>query len=140
MELAKHISENLRTHYPNDSFVARTDATTGYGNVQDTSKFICNMHGAKVSRLPLSSAEAIDDSALKSLLHRVVFESKSMSDSLDREMNIFDQINKMLPGHCCSVYVTDVSSNDRPVVYGPHKGLAYFWEPEFGAHVTIVLH
>ena len=98
------------------------------------------MNGTRVSRLDLSSAEAIGDSALKSLLHRVVFESKSMSVSLDRARYISDQIDKMLPAYYITVNVTNVSSNDRPQVYGPHKGLAYFWEPEFGTHVTIVLH
>ena len=44
---------------------------------------------------------------------------------------------KLEANYC--IELTDVSSNDRPVVYGPHKGLAYFWEPGFGAHVTIVL-
>ena len=139
MELAKHISENLRTQYPNDSFVACKSDNAAFGHGLPTS-IICDMHGATVSRLPFSSAKAIDDSALKSLLHRVMLESKSMSTSVDRAEHISDQICKMLPGHYNTVFVTPVSSNDRPVVYGPHKGLAYFWEPEFGEHVTIVLH
>ena len=136
MELAKHICENLRVHYPNDSFVAYTDQTGYTGNY----KYICDMNGTRVRRLDLSSANAIGDSALKSLLHRVVFESKSMSDSQDRARHIRDQIDIMLPAYNRTVFITYVSSNDRPQVYGPHKGLAYFWEPEFGEHVTIVLH
>ena len=134
MELAKHICENLRKVYPNDSFVAYTSACCG--RIED----ICDMNGSRVGRLDLSSVNAIGDSALKSLLHRVVFESKSMSDSLDRARHITVQISKMLPAYYRTVFVTLVSSNDRPQVYGPHKGLAYFWEPEFGEHVTIVLH
>ena len=98
------------------------------------------MNGTRVCRLILSSTNAIDNSALKSLLHRVVFESKSMSKSVDRARHISDQIHKMLPGYKYTVFVTYVSSNKRPQVYGPHKGLAYSWEPEFGKHVTIVLH
>ena len=135
MELAKHICENLSVEYPNDSFVACTYSAYS-GNWKD----ICDMNGIRVCRLILSSANAIGDSALKSLLHRVVFESKSMSDSQDRARYIREQIGKMLPAYCKTVFVTAVSSNDRPQVYGPHKGLAYFWEPEFGDHVTIVLH
>ena len=133
MELAKHICKNLRKVYPNDSFVAYTSACCG--RIED----ICDMNGSRVGRLDLSSVNAIGDSALKSLLHRVVFESKSMS-CVDRAIHIHDQIDKMLSGYYGTVFVTRVSSNKRPRVYGPHKGLANFWEPEFGEHVTIVLH
>ena len=136
MEFANHICENLRQVYPNDSFVAYTNDSAITGNCE----FICDMNGTRVCRLSLSSANAIGDSALKSLLHRVVFESKSMSDSPERASHIREQIDKMLPAYYATVFVTAVSSNDRPQVYGPHKGLAYFWEPEFGENVTIVLH
>ena len=135
MELAKHICENLRQRYPNDSFVAFTATSAFSGNLD----YICNMNGTRVCRLYLSGKEAIGDSALKSLLHRVVFESKSMSNTTDRARHICEQIDKMLPAYQRTVFVTPVSSNDRPQVYGPPKGLAYFWEPEVGAHVTIVL-
>ena len=133
MELAKHICENLSVEYPNDSFVACTYSAYS-GNWKD----ICDMNGIRVCRLILSSANAIGDSALKSLLHRVVFESKSMT-FIDRSKHLDEQIFKMLPAYCRTVFVTPVGSNDRPQVYGPHKGLAYFSEPEFGTHVTIVL-
>ena len=136
MELAKHICENLRVKYPNDSFVASTDDSASYGNC----KRICDMNGTRVDCLNLSSANPINNSALKSLLHRVVFESKWMSKRLDRAKHISDQIDIMLPAYCSTVFITNVSSNDRPQVFGPHKGLAYFWEPEFGNHVTIILH
>ena len=137
MELSKHISENLRTQYPNDSFVAFRGDAYGHGLWKS---LICNMYGANVIRLPLSSGEAIDDSALKARLNRLVFESKWMRNRLDRAKHIFDQIQKMLPATYNTVFVTPVISNTRPVVYGPHKGLAFFWEPGFGTHVTIVLH
>ena len=135
MELAKHICKNLRVQYPNDAFVAYTNHSASYGNYED----ICDMNGTRVCRLTLSSANSISNSALKSLIHRVVFESKSMS-CVDRAIHIHDQIDKMLSGYYGTVFVTRVSSNKRPRVYGPHKGLANFWEPEFGEHVTIVLH
>ena len=136
MEIAKHLCENLRQQYPNDSFVAYTDDSNGYGN----HALIFNMIGVKVCRLIRSNAKIIGDSALKSLLHRVVFESKLMNDNVERARQLFDEIDKMLPDSSKTVFATNVNSNDCPVVYGPHKGLAYFSEPEFGTHVTIVLH
>ena len=136
MELAEHISENLKNSYKNDLFVAYTNLSC-YAGYREK---LCDMNGARVYRLLLSSEKAIGDSALKSLLHRLVFESKWMSVSRDRAKHISDEIDRMLPDYKNSVIVTDVSSNDRPVVYGPHKGLAYFWEPEFGEHVTVILH
>ena len=98
MEFANHICENLRQVYPNDSFVAYANDSAISGNCE----FICNMNGTRVCRLEsdsalksslrrlfLSSANAIGDSALKSLIHRVVFESKSMSDSLERATHTY---------------------------------------------------
>ena len=140
MELAQHLCVNLIKQYPNDMFVAIWAASTaGRGNgIGDGLLF--NMNKIQIFRLRHSSAKAIDDSALKSLLHRVVFESKSIINNIERATNLLDQINKMLPDYNKTVFVTDANSNHRPEVYGSHKGLAYFWEPEFGTHVTVVLY
>ena len=137
MELARHLCERLRHEYPDDSFVAFTNASIDYGN----RSLICYMNESIVSRLFLSTTQEIGNSELKSLLHRVVFDSKSLCFTIGyRAIHLFDEIQKMLPCYCISVFVTEVGSNDTPQVYGPHKGRAYFWEPEFGDHVTVVLH
>ena len=140
MELAQHLCVNLRQQYPNDSFLAFWRSSTTAHGTGLNQYIIFNMNSVVVSRLPLSNAKAIGDSALKSLLHRVVFESKSMSDNMDRAVYIDGEITKMLPYYNKTVLVTDANSNHRPEVYGPHKGLAYFSEPEFGSQVTIVLY
>ena len=134
MELAKHLCENLRKQYPADSFVAFALSMSGTGNI------VCDMNGSRVIRLALSNAQAINDSGLKSLLHRLVFESKSMGESPERTTFLCNQIEQLLPNYYNSVFVSPLYSNDIPLVFGPHKGLAYFWEPEFGAHVTVLLH
>ena len=141
MELAQHLCVNLRKQYPNDSFLAYLGAsTTAFGTGLNKHNIIFDMNNVLVSRLALSDANTIGDSALKSLLHRVVFESKSMSDNMPRAKYLYDEVKKMLPDYYITVFVTDVISNDRPVLDGPHKGLTYFWEPEFGDHVTVVIH
>lgn len=72
MELAQHICENLRKEYPNDSFVAYTNACKYFGR-----GIICDMNGTRVSHIVPSSEKEIGDSTLKSLLHRPVFGSKT---------------------------------------------------------------
>ena len=70
----------------------------------------------------------------------MVFESKSMNGASDRATHLWNEIKKLLPDYNATVFITYLDLNDRPKVYGPHKGLAYFSEPEFVSHVTIVLH
>ena len=92
--------------------------------------------GTRIRRLLLSEGPNVGNSALKSLLHRVVFESSTMTSS-ERANQIGSKMDSMLPTHHNMTFVTLVSSNDRPVVYGQHKSVAYFEEPEFGAKVRV---
>ena len=57
----------------------------------------------------------------------------------ERATSILYQIEKMLPNRFANVVVVPSTENEMPVVYGPSKGCASFWEAEFGDHVFIVL-
>jgi hypothetical protein len=134
MDMAKHICENLKKLYPDSTFVAYDDAFTSYGNLTT----ICDMNSSRVSRFNNSNGESLSDDALKSLLHRVVFDSRATKPDLARATHIYDQITKMLPGRNKALFV--INTDKSIAVYGSHKGMAEFKEPEFGSHVTVVLH
>lgn len=146
MERAKSICENLMQQYPNDSFVAFMNCIrTTPGYMDFTTNFSPDPN-VSIHRLLLSSMAAIGDSELTSLLQPVVFKSKSMSNIAERAQYLCDEIQntlmiqKLLPGYYYSMFISFVFPVDvRPLVYGPHKGLAYFPDPDIGLNVTIVL-
>ena len=136
MDLSKDICENLRKLYPNDFFLAISAKVSYCGNFD----YICN-NNVRVIRLPISSGEAVDDDALKSLLHRAVFESRTTKPNNFRAEYIFDRITKMLPGRNKIVLVSDENLDSVAVkLYGSHKGTTDFKDSEFGAKVTVILY
>lgn len=140
MEMAKHICENLSQLEPNKTYVAYTANSIGHFS-SGCFDPICNMNNTKIVHLRISNGVAVGDSRLKSLLYRTVFETRTMSSN-DRGNKILEEINAMLPNLYSSVFVSVpiANSNECPLVYGPHKGVANYWEPEFGDHICIILH
>ena len=128
MELEKHMCENFRQQYPDDYFAAFMDSTSAF---IDSSR-ICDMNVSRVWRLLiLSSSFCYTASSLKVSRLRIMWRGRDTCQIRSKQCFWV---------YCASVFVTPVSSNDRPLVFGPRKGLAYFWELEFGEQVTVVLH
>ena len=139
MELSKSICVNLQKIYPNDTFVAYGCYSAVHGNFDK----VCisnEPEKPRVMRLRFSAAASVNNSALESLLHKVVFDSRGITDGSKRATHIFDNIKIMLPGTKATVIVTGNNINDKPEIFGPNKGVAYYWEAEFGSHVSVIIH
>ena len=67
-------------------------------------------------------------------------DSRDIADKEKRATNIYDQIKKLLPETNATIIVTDSNKNDKPLIFGPNKGVAYYWEAEFGSHVSVITH
>lgn len=72
----------------------------------------------------------------------VVLDSSKIADWKLRRLYIAEMVRRAIPQFFNTVCMTraDAPLIQRPLVYGPHKGAAYFWEEEFGDHVFVVLH
>ena len=139
MEFSKSICVNLQKIYPNDTFVAYLYTSSSYGNIN----VVCTaneLDKPNIIRLILSAAASVNNSALESLLHKVVFDSRGITDTYKRAIHIQDHIKKMLPGTNATVIVQNSNINEKPEIFGPNKGVAYYWEAEFGSHVSVIIH
>ena len=139
MELSKSICVNLQKIYPNDTLVAYSCYLAAYGNCDN----VCTsneLDTPRVIRLPSSAAASVNNSALEYLLHKVVFDSRGITDTYKRATHIRDHIKKMLPETNATVIVTASNINDKPEIFGPNKGVAYYWEAEFRSHVSVIIH
>ena len=133
MEFSKSICENLKKIYPNDTYVAYDSAAHGdYDHVF----YVKESDKPRVMRLRPSAAGSVNNSALESLLHKVVFDSRGITENENRAIHIWNNIKKMLPGTNATVIVTN--SNDLQI-FGSTKGVANYWETEFGSHVGVIL-
>ena len=138
MELVKSICVNLQTIYPTDTFVAYPHSSV-HGNF-DAVCIAKEPHTPRVIHPRPSAAASVNNSALESLLHKVVFDSRDITDTIKRAIHIYDHIKKMLPETNATVFVQNSNINDKPEIFGPNKGVAYYWEAEFGSHVCVILH
>ena len=138
MELSISTCVNLQKIYTTDTFVAFRYYSGFCGNF-DHICFAKEPATPRVIRLRLSAAASVNNSALESLLHKVVFDSRGITERPKRATHIYDHIKKMLPGTNATVIVTDSDINDKPEIFGPNKGVAYYWEAEFGSHVSVIL-
>lgn len=92
-----------------------------------------------IFRVLPSKGESISNSSLKSLIHRLVYESKDSSSS-KRCIFLHEELNRMLPNHNHAVTVFDKASKARkPYSSGPNKGEVYFDDRNFGSPVHIIL-
>ena len=134
MDYARHISEKLRKLYPNETFVALSANGWYEGDYEE----ICNYKKIRVFKLRSSKGNKNENSALTSLLHRVVFVTRNWTDGAQRRDELYQRIRDMIPTNFVNINIVPQFETERPQVYGPHKGIAYFWEPEFGDHVTVI--
>ena len=141
MELSKSTCVNLHKIYPTDTFVAYSYYSAAHGNFDKVCNTIANEPDKpRVMHLRPSAAASVNNSALESLLHKVVFDSRGITDKLKRATHIYDHIYKMLPGTNSTVFVISTDINVKPEIFGPNKGVANYWEAEFLAHVSVILH
>ena len=139
MELSKSICANLQKIYPTDTYVAYSPYLSVHGHYDHVC--LSNQQSTpRVMRLRSSSAESMNNSVLESLLHKMVFDSRSVTDNTKRAIHIYDRIVKMLPGTNPTIFVTPSDKKNKPQIFGPIKGVAHYWEPEFGSHVSVLLH
>lgn len=137
MDVAKEICENLRKIYISDSFMAITGSVAYFG----TFNKIYDKNNVLLIRLPPSTGEAVEDDHLNSLVHRSVYESKSIKLSVERAEQIFNHITKMLPGRNKIVLIRDANSDNLDFkLYGSHKGTTEFKYSEFGSPVTVFIY
>lgn len=96
--------------------------------------------GMFVDQIPSSgdAVQSINDSALKSLVFREVFESRNINNRKVRAQTIRDNVDKMLPEHSIIVLVMDLNSENYRIL-GPTKGEAVFTEAEFRYKIVIAL-
>lgn len=135
-EESKTIASTLHLIYPADTFIAfKPNSTAKTHHISITG----NSSSMRINKLYQSTGDSESDDSLKSLVQRLVYESRDTKDSCERATSLFVQIENMLPNRFANVVVVPSTENERPAVYGPSKGCAAFWEAEFGDHVFIVL-
>lgn len=146
LDLAQKVAQEFSQRFPTRTYLALPREA---GSVFCSGRDLCwDMESETyVKRLNVSGggdgeatpAAVVSDSALKSLVHRQVFETRHMSMEVRRDA-LVGALKEMLPDHCRHVHVWAKASADRPHVFGPpHKGEAVFLDPEFGDHVYILL-
>ena len=150
IELARRVASEFVKAYPTRTYLALPREA---GSVSCSGRDLCwdtesetYVKRLNVSPSPRESggtgagalAVAVGDSSLKSLVHRLVFETRDMSLEVRRDA-LVGALKEMLPDYCRHVHIWAMASTERPYVYGPHKGEAVFLEPEFGDHVYILL-
>ena len=79
MELSKSTCVNLQKIYPTDTVVAYP-YYKAYGNF-DHVCYANELDTPRVMRLFVSAAASVNNSALESLLHKVVFDSRGITDN-----------------------------------------------------------
>lgn len=134
MDYARHICEKLLKLYPNETFVAMSS----YGWYEGDYEEICNYKEIRVFKLRSSKGDRNDNVELTSLLQRVVFETRNFRDRGQRRDTLYQKIRNLIPTNFVNVIIEPQSEAELPRVYGAHKGIAYFWEVEFGDHVTVI--
>ena len=130
---AKQVAENLKAAYPTDTFLA----VAGVGGYC-TGKCILKFGGWLVYKLTSSSAPSIADEKVKEKAFCWVFDSKSITNIIQRRDFIHSKLGNIFPSHCRTLFVFPEGQSTEYYISGPSKGTAFF-DHQYCHAVLIIL-
>ena len=134
-EVAISTTINLKDAFPEETFlVFKNGSCCFYG------KTILDSDDCIILKLDRSSTKnSVNDEALYSLAHRLVFESR-FKQTAERASFLDDSLRQMLPEYNLNLVVQQLyAPRGLPLVAGNAKGQALYASPEFGESSVFIL-